>query len=70
MAQEAEMTTQDVIEEGKAYEAAYKGDIESGAVLLGQSIGIIDRIKEISEIINEIVEDAEKHLKKTQDLIK
>lgn len=70
MAQEAEMTTQDVIEEGKAYEAAYKGDIESGAVLLGQSIGIIDRIKKVSEIINKIVIDAEKHLKKTQDFIK
>jgi len=27
-----------------AYDRVYKGDIETGAVLLGQSIGIIDSI--------------------------
>ena len=43
--------------------AAYDGDVENGYVLLGQSIGIVDRIESVSEIIERIVMDAEKALK-------
>ncbi|MFX1315473.1 MAG: NAD(P)H-dependent flavin oxidoreductase [Promethearchaeota archaeon] len=70
MAQEAEMTNEDIIAEGKAYEAAYKGDINSGAVLLGQSIGIIETVENVKKIIEEIMGDAEKRLNNAYRLIK
>ncbi|MFX1417600.1 MAG: NAD(P)H-dependent flavin oxidoreductase [Promethearchaeota archaeon] len=70
MAEEAAMTQEDIIAEGKAYEEAYTGDINSGAVLLGQSIGIINSIENIKKIIEEIVQNAEKHLKSAYSLIK
>ena len=44
--------------------AAYRGDMENGAVLLGQSIGIVNQIRSASEIIENIIKDAEKALKK------
>ncbi|MHA1355507.1 MAG: hypothetical protein ACTSR1_10075, partial [Candidatus Heimdallarchaeota archaeon] len=70
MAEESEMTQEDIIAEGRAYEAAYKGDINSGAVLLGQSIGIIREMKKVKHIVEEIVQDAEKRLKKAASYIK
>jgi len=70
MAEEAGMTQQDIIKEGKAYEAAYTGDIKSGAVLLGQSIGLIDDLKSVKVIIEEIAQDAEKRLKIAAGYIK
>lgn len=70
MAEEAQFTMQDIIDEGKAYEAAYTGDINSGAVLLGQSIGIINSLKSVKAIVEEIVGDAEKRLKTASNLIK
>jgi len=51
-----------VVEEMKFYEKTYNGDIEEGAVLLGQTIGIIDKIESVSEIINSIISGAEKTL--------
>lgn len=70
MAQEAEMTTEDIIAEGRAYEASYKGDISSGAVLLGQSIGIINSIESVKKIVDDIISSAEKRIKLTSDLVK
>ncbi|MFX1366057.1 MAG: NAD(P)H-dependent flavin oxidoreductase [Promethearchaeota archaeon] len=70
MAEEAAFTQEDIINEGKAYEAAYKGDINSGAVLLGQSIGIINNLKNVKDIVDSIVQDAEHLLKKANASIK
>ena len=70
MAEEAKMTQEDIINEGKAYEAAYKGDVNSGAVLLGQSIGLIDEMKKVKAIVEEIVQDAEKRLKTAAGYLK
>jgi len=70
MSQEAQMTAEDIIEEGKKYELAYKGNINNGAVLLGQSIGIINSIENVKKIIEDIVQDAEKRLKNAYILIK
>ena len=70
MAEEAAMSQEDIIAEGKAYEAAYTGDINSGAVLLGQSIGVINSVENIKKIIEEIVQDAERRLKNAHNLIK
>lgn len=59
---ENEKTSSSVIEEMNFYEKTYNGDIKEGAVLLGQSIGVIDRIESVSEIIHSIVCGAEEKL--------
>ncbi|MFX1314060.1 MAG: NAD(P)H-dependent flavin oxidoreductase [Promethearchaeota archaeon] len=69
MALEAQITPQMAMEDQKHYEMTYNGDIEDGAVLLGQSIGIINSIDSVQDIINEIVKDAERRLKKANSYI-
>ena len=59
-----------IVEEVKHLEMSYEGNVENGAVLLGQSIGIIDNIESVSDIINSIVNDAEKCLTKAYKAIK
>ncbi|MHA2224530.1 MAG: NAD(P)H-dependent flavin oxidoreductase [Candidatus Hodarchaeales archaeon] len=70
MAQEQTMDMDDIINTIRAYELAYEGNIEDGAVLLGQSIGLIDQIESVSEIIHNIVKDAEDAVQKAVALIK
>ncbi|MHA2094045.1 MAG: NAD(P)H-dependent flavin oxidoreductase [Promethearchaeota archaeon] len=69
IAQEQAMSQAELVEEMKAYEAAYKGDI-TGAVLLGQSIGLIDSLKNTKNIVEEIVSDAEKRLRNAYGFLK
>jgi len=49
--------------DAKAAFAAYQGDMENGGVLIGQSIGIINKLETVSDIIDTLVKDAEKSLK-------
>ncbi len=49
--------------DAKAAFAAYRGDMENGGVLIGQSIGIINKLESVSDIIKTIINDAEKSLK-------
>ncbi len=44
--------------------AVFEGDMENGAVLLGQSIGVISRLESVSDIIETTIKDAEKALRK------
>ena len=53
-----------------AYDRVYSGDMETGAVLLGQSIGIIDRIDGVNEIIERIMKDAENTIRKNASMLK
>ena len=43
--------------------------MENGAVLLGQSIGIINKIESDSDIIETVIRDAETQLKKAYTFI-
>ncbi len=70
MALEAQITPEKALEDQKHYEMTYEGDIEDGAVLLGQSIGVIDSIESVSYIIDNIVNNAEKCLINARLLIK
>jgi len=70
MAEESKKTMEDTINELKKGEMAYKGNITNGAVLLGQSIGTINSIESVTNIIETIVKDAEKQIKNTSNLIK
>ena len=64
------MTAEELIKKLKNGEMAYKGDIENGSILLGQSIGIINSIESVPNIINTIVSDAEKCIKTANTLVK
>ncbi|MFX1326910.1 MAG: NAD(P)H-dependent flavin oxidoreductase [Promethearchaeota archaeon] len=69
LALEAKITPQMAMEDQKHYEMTYEGNIEEGAVLLGQSIGLIDSIDNVKEIIDKMVNDAEKRLKEASSYI-
>ncbi|MFX0096086.1 MAG: NAD(P)H-dependent flavin oxidoreductase, partial [Candidatus Hodarchaeota archaeon] len=47
-----------------AYDRVYNGDTTTGAVLLGQSIGIIDSIDDVNDIIEGIITKAEDVIKR------
>ncbi|MFX0181872.1 MAG: NAD(P)H-dependent flavin oxidoreductase [Candidatus Hodarchaeota archaeon] len=70
MAQEAVMDMEELARAAQAYDLAYQGNVNDGAVLLGQSIGLIDSIESVSDIIEQITKDAEKVLRKTVSLVK
>ncbi len=63
IALEVAMTAEEMMKQLKKGELAYQGNIEDGSILLGQSIGIINKIESVKDIINTIVSDAEKSLK-------
>jgi len=69
MAEEGEMSLEDLIEDQKHYEMIYDGKVLDGAVLLGQSIGLIDSIDGVKDIIDTVMADAEKNLKRASSLI-
>jgi enoyl-[acyl-carrier protein] reductase II len=64
MAEEQDVTVEELIEMANNYvEPIKNGNIESGAVPLGQSIGIINSVEKVSDIIESLVKGAENHLK-------
>ena len=69
MAEEQSMSLEKLLEEGKYYEMIYDGNIADGAVLLGQSIGVINSIESVSDIIESIVSGAEKCIKKAASIV-
>lgn len=69
MALEAQLTPQKALEDQKHYEMTYEGNIDDGAVLLGQSIGIIKSIESVKDIMDNIVRTAEKSLIKASKMV-
>ncbi len=69
MEQEQTMTPEELLEEQRHYELVYHGDIEDGAVLLGQSIGLMNSIKSVDSIMQEIMKDAEEALVDARKLV-
>ena len=70
MAIEAKITPQMALEDQKHYEMTYEGNITDGAVLLGQSIGLIDSIESVKDIIDSIVKKAQECLESAAHIIK
>jgi len=62
MALEAQLTPEKALEDQKHYEMTYNGNIDDGAVLLGQSIGVINSIESVKDIMDNMIKDAEKSL--------
>ena len=48
----------------------YQVNVQDGTVYLGQSIGLIDRVETVKEIIDTIIFDAEKSLTNAYNTIK
>jgi len=69
MALEAQLTPQKALEDQKHYEMTYNGNIDDGAVLLGQSIGVIKSIESVKDIMDNIVKTAEKSLIKASKMV-
>ena len=69
MALEAELTPQKALEDQKHYEMTYEGNIDDGAVLLGQSIGLIRSIESVKDIMENIIKNAEKSLIKASKIV-
>jgi len=69
MAEEKGLTLARLLEDGKYYEMLYDGNITDGAVLLGQSIGAINSVDSVSDIIDSIISGAEKCIKKAASFI-
>ena len=53
---------------GALRDAAIDGNVERGSLMAGQSVGLVNEIKPIQEIIGEIVEDAESELQRLNKL--
>jgi NAD(P)H-dependent flavin oxidoreductase YrpB (nitropropane dioxygenase family) len=70
MTQEATIDMEELARAAQAYDLTYQGNVNDGAVLLGQSIGLIDSIESVSDIIEQITKDAEKVVKKAVSLVK
>ena len=67
---EKNITMDDMLKDAGAYVKVYEGDTEHGAVLLGQSIGIIDSIKDVNDIIEGIIKQAENVIRKNSAMLK
>ncbi|MFX1590011.1 MAG: NAD(P)H-dependent flavin oxidoreductase, partial [Promethearchaeota archaeon] len=53
-----------------AYDRVYNGDTKNGAVLLGQSIGIIDSIDDVKDIIERIMKEAKTAIQNNYSMLK
>ncbi|MBN1269854.1 MAG: nitronate monooxygenase [Kiritimatiellae bacterium] len=54
---------------GGLRKAVVEGDVETGSVMAGQSVGLVDRIQPMKEIFRELIEDAEFELERVRDLL-
>ncbi|MFX0076742.1 MAG: NAD(P)H-dependent flavin oxidoreductase [Candidatus Hermodarchaeota archaeon] len=70
IAYENSITPEQRVKDLGAYDRVYNGDTETGAVLLGQSIGIIDSIDDVNEIIERIIKQAEVVIKRNNSMLK
>ena len=70
IAYEKSITIEQMKRDGDAYDRVYNGDTETGAVLLGQSIGIIDSIDDVNDIIERIIKEAEIVIKNNHSMLK
>lgn len=66
---EKKMTMEDMIEEASHYASITKRNIQEKALLLGQSAGLVKSIDSVKDIIERIVEEAEKRLKKSSTYV-
>ena len=69
MAQEQAMTADDLLDEMERYEMVYRGDVQKGPILLGQTVGGISDILTVKEVIDRIVKEAVERIRSAAKLI-
>ncbi|NHI91306.1 MAG: nitronate monooxygenase [Candidatus Lokiarchaeota archaeon] len=62
--------TQQLMDDMRRYDLVYEGDIEHGAVLVGQTVGGIHTLKSVAQIVSDIEKEAADTIKKLQSAIK
>ncbi|MFX0048909.1 MAG: NAD(P)H-dependent flavin oxidoreductase, partial [Candidatus Hermodarchaeota archaeon] len=70
IAYENSITPEQRVKDLGAYDRVYNGDTVTGAVLLGQSIGIIDSIDDVNDIIERIITRAEIAIRRNSSMLK
>jgi len=53
---------------GSLRDAVQDGDVEAGSLMAGQSVGLVNKVQPLKEIINDLVSDAEEELSRINDL--
>lgn len=69
ISQEEGFSVEELEKEMDRYELVYKGDVENGAVLVGQTVGLIDEPMEVEDILSTFTQKAEDLLKKSVEKI-
>jgi enoyl-[acyl-carrier protein] reductase II len=54
---------------GSLRNAVVDGDVQGGSLMAGQSVGLVDRIMPLQEIMQELVDDAEKELQRMKTML-
>ncbi len=54
---------------GALRKAAIEGDVNNGSVMAGQSVGLVDKVTSVSDLIHEIMNDGEKELQRLKALL-
>jgi len=70
MAYEQSISEEQRVKDLNAYDRVYDGDVTTAAVLLGQSIGIIDSIDDVHDIIKKIMNDAVSAIKNNHSMLR
>jgi len=70
IAYESSISPEQRVKDMGSYDRVYDGDITTGAVLLGQSIGIIDSIDDAKDIIERIIKRASDVIRKNGTMLK
>ena len=51
---------------GTLRNAVEEGDVTEGSLMAGQSVGLVDRIQPLKDVLDELIKDAEKELERVQ----
>ncbi len=54
---------------GALRNAVVDGDIETGSLMAGQSVGLVKQVMSVKDIIAELIENADKEICKLKELL-
>ena len=55
---------------GRLRDAVIDGDVEGGSLMAGQSVGLVDEVKSMKDMIQELVNDAEAEIKRISSIFR
>ncbi len=63
MAQEQAMQAEDLLKEMESYELVYRGEVQRGPILVGQTVGGISEIPTVKQVLDRVIKEAEQRLR-------